>query len=139
VIKVAGLWELGYSAPLNEYDVWHVIMRAFEVDEWCMSPVSGLLGKQVTERAALETFIDENPDFTPVAINEHGDIPLQDFTHPENALYVLGKVGRSTLSLGAVSVRVPVPSEEAYAILWPHQILSIVLYDRQVKNGLDRI
>lgn len=136
MIKVAGLWELGYSAPLTEYELWHFMLRSFEVDEWCMSPVSGLLGKQVTERAALETFIDENPNLVPVAVDEHGVIPLQDFKHPENALYLTGKAGRSVLSLGATSVRVETPCKEP-GLLWPHQALAIVLHDRQVKHGLD--
>jgi len=134
MIKVAGLWELGYSAPLTEYDTWHFMLRAFEVDEWCMSPVSGLSKEELTERASLGTFIEENPALTTVAVDEHGVIPLRDFSHPPNALYLTGKAGRSALALGSVSVRIETPSD-AQGLLWPHQALAIVLYDRQVKRG----
>lgn len=132
MIKVAGLWELGYSAPLNEFDLWHFMLRAFEVNEWCMSPVSGI-NREVTERASLGTFVDENPGLIVVAVDEHGVVPLQDFVHPPNALYLTGKAGRSVLALGELSVRVENPCKE-HGLLWPHQAMAIVLYDRQVKS-----
>lgn len=131
MVKVAGLWEFGWNVPLVEHDLWNFVIRDFKVDEWCMSPVSGI-AKPVVERHNTRTFIDDNPSLTPIIIDENGDVPLREFSHPEDVLYVFGKVGRSMLSLGYQSVRVETPAQDG--LLWSHQILSIVLYDRQVKQ-----
>jgi len=134
-IKVAGMWELGYCAPLTEFDLWAFPLRDFGVAEWIMAPVSGVQ-KKVTEVERLGDAIAANPELTVVFVDEAGETPLQDFEHPENALYVLGRANFSPMrSFGAdhehVSVRVE--TQEAKGLLWPHQAIVIVLYDRARK------
>lgn len=128
-VKVAGCWELGWLAPITEYDLWNFPLRDFGVDEWYMTPFSGI-GRKVTEIRDIREAVGLNPDLTPVYVDERGSAPLSDFTHPENALYILGKAGFSPIRDG-LSVRVETASNSG--LLWPHQAIGIVLYDRIVK------
>ena len=138
MIKVAGAWELGWSAPISEYDLWAFMLRDFGVDEWIMSPVSGLhlTKRNFIEVPDLQQAITWNPDLAPVFVDEAGAVPLAEFQHPENVIYVLGKAAYSPLrSLkisGALSVRVE--TKENKGLLWPHQAAAIVLHDRLVKS-----
>ena len=95
-IKVSGTWELAWNTPIKEYDLWHFPMRDFGVEEWCMSPISGIKKSNITETETINDFIADNLDYTVVHIDEDGDIDLEDFEHPEKALYVLGKAGGSS-------------------------------------------
>ena len=134
MIKIAGVWELGWNAPLSEYDLW-LFLRDFAVDEWYMSPVSGISKRDVTEVPCITDAIEANPDLTPVYVDEKGETPLRSFQHPENPLYVFGKVGKSPWSANGkkgISVRIETPGE--HGLIWPHQCLAIVLYDRISKQ-----
>jgi len=138
MIKVAGCWELGYSTPLIEFDHWAFMLRDFGVDEWYMAPVSGI-NKRVTELRDVLEALDLNPDLTPVYVDENGEIPLPSFTHPEHAIYLTGKAGYSPwVAAGrpaGQSVRIPTQRETpSKGLLWPHQALSILFYDRLIKS-----
>ena len=85
--------------------------------------------KQVTEFPNIEEAINANPDLSCVYIDEKGNLPLHDFQHPKNALYIFGKAGYSPWH-GGVSVYI-----ETEGRLWPHQAACIVLYDRMMKHG----
>lgn len=132
MIKVAGVWELGWNTPIMEYDLWKFPMRDFGVDEWYMAPISGIQKGNITEVAFIKDAIHLNPDFTPVCIDENGTTDLEEFTHPENALYLLGKAGGSPNADSGFSVRIP--TKENKGLLWPHQAICIVLYDRLKKS-----
>lgn len=135
-IKVAGMWELGYCAPLTEFDLWAFPLRDFGVAEWIMAPVSGI-GKRVTEVEQISEAFDANPELTVVFVDEKGETPLQDFQHPEDALYVLGRASFSPLlSLGHTvkHVSVKIETKEGKGLLWPHQAIAVVLYDRAKKS-----
>ncbi len=138
-VKVAGLWELGWSAPLTEHDLWHYPLRDFGVDEWCMCPVSGIRPVEpvlLKEYNELPEVFAANPDLTVVHVDESATDYLEDFVHPENALYVFGKV---TLSSWKAYGQ---PEHKALKIRtigslgtpWPHQIAVLVLYDRMLKQ-----
>ena len=43
-VAVAGLWEQGYSAPISESPLWLHPVLDFDVDEWHISPASGING-----------------------------------------------------------------------------------------------
>jgi tRNA(Leu) C34 or U34 (ribose-2'-O)-methylase TrmL len=134
-IKVAGMWELGWCAPLTEFDLWAFPLRDFGVAEWIMAPVSGVQ-KKVTEVAGIDAAIAANPELTVVFVDEDGATPLQEFRHPEDALYVLGRASSSPMrSFGAAHehVSVRIETQEAKGLLWPHQAIAIVLYDRARK------
>ena len=135
-VKVAGMWELGWSAPITEFDLWDMVIRDFCVDEFYMSPVSGIL-KQVTEVPDITDAIAANPNLAVVFVDEHADTPLKDFVHPKDVLYVFGKANCSAfLSMKreddlAVCIET---NSGSVGLLWPHQAASIVLYDRLVKS-----
>lgn len=132
MIKVAGVWELGWNTPIIEFDLWNFPLRDFGVDEFIMTPISGI-NKKVTEFNNIQEVIDNNNDLTTVFIEEYGETDLKDFEHPQNALYVLGKAGYSPLKAlnGQISVKIPTICNKG--LLWPHQAICIVLNDRVSK------
>lgn len=135
MIKVAGVWELGWNAPLSEFDLWNFPLRAFEVEEWYMMPVSGILKPRVTEVYHIQEAITVNPGLIPVYLDEDGAESLRDFVHPEDALYILGKAGFSPWRANdkkGLSVKIETP--QGGGLLWPHQCIAIVLYDRVMKS-----
>ena len=132
MIKVVGCWELGWSTPIMEFDLWTYPMRDFGVDELIMTPVSGI-DARVTEFKTVNEAITANPNLTPVYIDEDAKQGLVDFRHPHDALYILGKANYSPYAaVGKKGVSVRVETKE-HGLLWPHQAACIVLYDRYAK------
>ena len=133
MIKVVGCWELGWSTPIMEFDLWTYPMRDFGVDELIMTPVSGIDAK-VTEFKTVADAIDANPGLVPVYIDEDADQELLHFQHPPDALYILGKANYSPYAtVGKQGIAVRVETKE-HGLLWPHQAAAIVLYDRYMKS-----
>jgi hypothetical protein len=135
MVKVAGLWELGWNTPIKEMDLWEYPLREFNVSELIMSPVSGIKAK-VTEVPTIEEAIQNNPELVPVFCHEQGEYELSEFKHPEEALYIFGKANCSPFNnlhkpKGSLSLQVRTPSSKG--MLWPHQAASIILYDRSQK------
>lgn len=135
MIKVAGFWNFGWTTPIEEFHLWNMVRRDFEVDEFIMCPVTGIQ-KNVTEHKDLQEVIDNN-DLTIVFVDESGETWLEDFEHPKNVLYILGKTSfsayRSVAGSGKfISVKIRTPAGKA--LLEPHQAISIVLYDRMLKQ-----
>ena len=130
MIKVAGCWELGYNTPIMEYDLWHFPLRDFGVDEFIMTPVSGI-DREVTEYKLIQDAIDANPILIPVFVDEKGSTELRDFEHPKDALYILGNAGNTQYKNTGISLKVKTVANDA--LLWPHQAICIVLYDRMQK------
>ena len=133
MIKVVGCWELGWSTPIMEFDLWTYPMRDFGVDELIMTPVSGI-DARVVEFKTVPDVIAANPDLVPVYIDEDADTELCHFQHPPDALYILGKANYSPYACtGKQGIAVRVETKE-HGLLWPHQAASIVLYDRYMKS-----
>ncbi len=136
MVKVSAMWELGWNTPIKEYDLWRFPMRDFEVDEWYMTPVSGIHAAGIQERANLEEIIAENPDLLPIFCDERGTTMLSEFEHPENALYVFGRSNYSPFIHTAEqghSLKIETPRTKG-GLLWGHQAASIILYDRFMKR-----
>jgi len=133
MIKVLGCWELGWSTPIMEFDLWYFPLRDFKVDEFIMCPNSGI-ARNVTEFKDIQAAIDANPDLTPIFLDEDGETELSDFIHPVDALYIFGKASYSPFSAMAKKGQsVKIETGEGKGMLWPHQAASIVLYDRHLK------
>jgi hypothetical protein len=134
-VRVAGVWELGYNTPLMELDLWQYPLREFAVDEFVMSPVSGIRSEAVIEVHDLGVWLAKQTDQI-VFLDEHGEIPLKEFTHPENCIYVLGKASMSTYRAyskpGDLSVRIETPGNTG--MIWQHQAVVVALYDRMMKG-----
>lgn len=134
MIKVIGVWELGWTAPISEHPLWDFPLRSFAVDEWYMTPVSGI-AKRVTEVGSIDDAISLNPDLTPIYVDENGEEELRSFQHPENALYILGKAGYSPWAANNKQGRsLQIETVVGGGMMWPHQCIPIVLYDRMVKS-----
>ena len=133
MIQVAGTWELGWSSPITEIDHWGMAMRSFGVERIAMTPVSGIQSRFLDEYQTIEDLLEAKQDMTFVFVDEDGEAELKDFQHPENALYIFGKANYTpfpTHGEGHLSVRIDC---ELKGMLWPHQAMSVVLYDRASK------
>jgi hypothetical protein len=135
MIKVAGMWERGWTAPIMEIEQWRFMLREYNIEEFIMTPVSGIADDFVTEYETLEQAIDANPDLTVVHVDADADVNLEDFNHPENALYLFGSANHDTdfcKEDGHLSVKIPTINNQAG--FWPHQAASIILNDRFLKS-----
>lgn len=140
MIKVASVWEQGWNYPLMEADIWRMMLRAFNIKHFYMTPISGIrkfpaVGFQ--ERESIEDILEENKDLSKVFVSEKGENNLINFVHPENVIYIFNRSGGAdTLLLKEEkdqSVFIDVPSESK-GLLWGHQACSIILYDRYIKG-----
>lgn len=141
-VKVAGIWELSWNTPLIESWLWSFPLREFDVMDWAMTPVTGIVhneaysGMSLTEYNQVDEMVENFAEgHVRVFVDEKGETPLDEFVHPENAVYIFGCAGRSPLSLkkdGDLSVRMT--THRTNGVLWPHQVLVTVLYDRMVKQ-----
>jgi hypothetical protein len=149
-VYTVGCWDMWENAPQEYLIHWSFMSDHFGVDKFHMTPNTGHgeelknnnnEGTQTLHEAnTIQEVISNNPDLTPVIIDENGDIELKDFTHPQKALYILGRTGYSpkeNLNSNIASVRIPSWSKNenaSFGLLHPHQALSIVLYDRKIKE-----
>lgn len=148
MIKVAGHWELSWSAPYTEAQLWNFPLRAYKVSDWYMWPVTGVIHNEqqkvtLHERATCEEILAENQDLQHVylepynrAFPEVSPVSLIDFVHPPNVLYIFGSAhyNPALLHRTATDDVVMVPNIENSGVLWPHQVLVALLYDRLVKG-----
>jgi len=136
-VNVVGIWERGWTTPMQEMDLWEMVTRDFGVDELRMSPVSGIFNKHVVEKESYEEVLADAraAGSKLVFISETGTTNLADYTHPADATYVLGKIGfdANTAYLKEGDDSVVIPTGANLGLLWPHQCLAIVLYDRLMK------
>jgi len=133
MVKVAGVWELGWNTPILEHDLWEFPLREFGVDEFIMTPITGIK-KEVTEFNNIQEVIDANSDLTVILVDERGDETLESFEHPENVLYICGRASTSpyqSFKSEYRSLRIETPLNKG--MIWPHQAMNIILYDRMKK------
>ena len=132
-VAIAGLWELGWTTPIMEADIWRFLLRDFAVDAWIMSPISGIAAGDVREFPDIESVLDElRGYYVPVFVDEEADDELATFEHPENALYIFGKANGSPFreSRTAIDRAVKIRTPAGAGLLWPHHAAAIVLYHR---------
>jgi hypothetical protein len=101
-VAVAGLWELGYNAPFTEAHLWEHPVRDFAIDEWHMSPVTGIANASLVEwQSSTEMFDSLRQRYRLVFVTEaveyspHVPCELEKFTHPETCCYVFGRTNWS--------------------------------------------
>ena len=136
-VRVAGIWEQGWNTPILEVDIWEMVVREFGVERFYMTPVSGIVHPTVIERPSIINILEENKDYQAVFVDENATVDLQEFEHPENAIYIFGRVDHSGVLIYKreydLSVKFTTPKNTG--LLWPHQALSILLYDRFLKRN----
>lgn len=144
---VVGGWELSWNTPIKEAELWNLPLRDFGVVDWRMWPVSGIRQNEqaveLTEYVDLVACLDGLGDrpwvFIEPAMELYGIEPaeLVRFEHPDDPVYVFGSAHYNPIVAGlnrdGDSV-VRVPTVENAGVLWPHQVLVAVLYDRLVKS-----
>jgi hypothetical protein len=107
MIRLAGCWDI-WNTPAEEYaKMWQFLLRGYCVDQFFMTPASGLGDqlqrdhleglREITEYDTMAEVIVANPGFTPIVLDENGTTELRTFVHPENALYMFGRTGQSLL------------------------------------------
>jgi len=136
MIKVIGNWD-GWDTPMIEYGWWIHPLREWGIAEFYMSPISGIRKKGVIECQTTDEVLSlpELEEYTRVFVDEKSDTLLEDFVHPENALYVFGKVGYSPLHLKRENDKsIIIPSVRNGGGFWSHQTMCMVLYDRFIKE-----
>jgi len=132
-VAVAGLWELGHNVPLQEACLWEMVVRDFMVDEWHMSPVTGIDQPRVTEWADAGAMLEAlRRQHHLVFVTEGAPCYLSEFKHPENACYVFGKCNWSPFTSfaepGDLSLCIETPAGDG--LLWPHQCAATALWHR---------
>ena len=129
MIEVAGTWELGWSAPKTEMDLWWSVMRSYNLERLHMTPVSGIKHKMLIEYGSWEELLEKNSHLRPVYVDEDGQEEADDFPYGDNMLLIFGKANYSpahTYGKDAESIRIDCPTP---GMLWPHQALAIVMHE----------
>jgi len=130
MIEAAGLWELGWSAPITEAVLWEYVMREFGVERLNMAPVSGIDKRWIYEYENVELLLNDRSHLTPVFVDENATTELLEFDHPNDALYLFGKGTYSPFSAMAEEhLSLKIKSTKP-GLMWPHQALAVVMYDR---------
>lgn len=130
MIEVGGLWELGWSAPITESEHWEYAMREFGIERINMVPVSGINKRWVFEYDHIEEMLADRSHLTPVFVDENATTELRDFEHPTNAIYIFGKGTYSPFSSAAENHTSLKINSIKPGLMWPHQALAVVMYDR---------
>ena len=129
-VEIAISWEQAWSAPLTEANLWEMPMSEFGVARMNVTPVSGIKKKWIHEYPSMAHLLDDRAHLTPVFIDENGRVELRELEHPEDALYVFGRYSYSpAANEGREGLTVHIDTKKP-GMMWPHQALSIVLYDR---------
>jgi tRNA(Leu) C34 or U34 (ribose-2'-O)-methylase TrmL len=129
MVVVAGVWEAGWNTPIKEFELWHFPLKDFGVDEFAMTPVSGIrLNNKVQEFHSVEEII-QHYGLPVILCTEYGESTLEEFKHPKDALYLFNRTS------GGVIVEHPdytlrIETKLNKGMLWGHQAASIILYDR---------
>ena len=123
------------------------MLNDFGIEHWYMWPVSGIKNKErlvhLYERHTFKDILAETQDlhhvyfepYNPVQQKERG-IDLRDFQHPKDVLYIFGSAHYNAVTGHKKDgdSLVIVPTTHNKGILWPHQCLTVCLYDRLVKG-----
>jgi len=136
-VKIVGHWERSWRSPIEEYEMWIHPIKEFGIDNFYMCPVTGIDKSRCLERDNIDTVFTDNPDHVRVFVDENATTLLQDFVHPENAIYVVGKTSYSPYTTHyreGIDQAVKIPSVNNSGGFWGEQALTMILYDRYTKG-----
>lgn len=133
MIVVGAIWEQGWFDFETEFNLWNFPLLDLGVDEFAMTPISGIKNNKVKEFNNVKDLVEYYN--LPIIIGtEYGESTLQDFKHPENALYLFNRTSGGELPIKA-DYTLKIETVLNKGMLWGHQAASIILYDRFLKNG----
>lgn len=133
MIVVAGVWEQGWFDFKTELNLWHYPLKDLGVDEFAMTPISGLNSNKVREFHSVEELV-QYYGLPVILCTEQGESSLNTFKHPKNALYLFNRTTGGQLPVSPTWT-LSVETHLNKGLLWGHQAASIILYDRLIKNG----
>ncbi len=150
MIRVAGNWELSWNTPIKEAELWNFVLREFEIPKWFMWPITGIKHNEeraveLVEKKTFQDVLAENEDVARVFVEpaDHRDRyvtkDLREFQHPADVVYIFGSAHFNPMfsaKLRENDAAISVPTIQNAGVLWPHQCLLTVLYDRLVKGWL---
>jgi len=129
VIVVASVWEYGWNTPIKEFDLWYYPLKDFDVDEFAMTPVSGIrVNNKVQEFHSVDAMI-QHYDLPVILCTEDGKDDLVDFKHPKDALYLFNRTSGGVI-INNPTYTLKISTKLNKGMLWGHQAASIILYDR---------
>lgn len=128
MIVVAGVWEQGWFDYKTELNLWQFPLKDFGVDEFAMTPRSGMSTNKVKEFDTVEEMI-KHYGLPVIVCTEDGEVDIEDFIHPENAMYLFNRTSGGNLP-GTHDHTLRVKTKLNKGLLWGHQAASIILYDR---------
>ena len=145
MIKILGHWEIGYHAPITEQWYWFLPIRDFGHTDWNMIKVSGIKCAEqkvnLTEWDSYHEFFDAFPDMTRVFVEPRStqtpnSVWLHEFDHPGDCVYVFGSAhyNPTIAHKRDDDYVVSIKTEQDRGVLWADQAMSIVLYDRYIKE-----
>lgn len=147
MVAVLGHWEIGYMTPIMEANYWNLVLRDFEITEWYMTPISGIHHNEkqrvnLYERQTYNEVLNEVSGLTRVFVEPRtkvnpNSLDLVDFKHPENVIYVFGSAHLNPVvgNFREGDISLTIPTVQNKGVFWSNQCLSIILYDRFIKNG----
>lgn len=127
MITIIGYWEKDWLDPKIEFFMMKQLKHAYKVDRMIMIP------KLLSDRTSLDQYdtLEEALDTVDgdlVYLEHTSDSLLQDFKHPENAVYIFGKVGVGHMNReGGVKIRIDTPGKSC---LFATNALAITLENR---------
>jgi hypothetical protein len=146
-IRIAGHWEIGWNTPIKEAELWNFPLRDFGIKIWYMWPVTGIRHGEsqwvkLREKHSFEEILAENQDVPHVYMEPNNPCfkdkgsDLRDFQHPEDVLYVFGSnhFNPTVGHLREEDKMITLPTIRNNGVLWPHQVLVALLYDRMAKG-----
>lgn len=148
MVKILGHWDIGYHAPITEQFYWSFPLRDFGVDEWIMTPVSGIKNKEQSKLTLTEfDSYDEAFEYLDPTLQRVFLEPrtkhfnpdttwLHEFEHPTDCVYVFGSAHYNpTIKHKRESdIVVSVKTKDDKGVLWGDQCACITLYDRLIKG-----
>lgn len=91
---------------------------------------------QHTRVASIENALGLYPSAKQVVLVGSGGVPLHSYTHPEEAVYIVGDdYGTMDPTAFPDADLVTIENPGAVSQLWSHNCIAIALYDRNVKSG----
>ena len=128
MIVVGAIWEDGWFDNKNELDLWYYPLKDFGVNELAMTPMRGMNTNKVREFSSVRDMI-RHYGLPVIVCTEDGESELNDFTHPEDALYLFNRTSGGNLPI-IPDHTLKIETKLNKGMLWGHQAASIILYDR---------
>lgn len=136
MVVVGAVWEQGWFDQDTEVNLWKFPLRDLGVDEFAMTPILETKDKKVKQFYSVEQLV-QHYSLPTIVCTEDGDIELEDFNHPENALYLFNRTSGGELPI-TPDYTLKIKTKLDKGLLWGHQAAAIILHNRLNGNNNSR-